>query len=76
MVTSQWPCFWPTLYAVVAHRACSGACLSVCILLLALKRQEALLPPTDRATRCVSRNLVNCRTTTETGCTTTTTAPV
>jgi len=33
-------------------------------------RQEALLSQTDRATRCVSRNLVNCRTAVGTSCTT------
>jgi len=32
--------------------------------------QEALLPQTDRATRCVSRNAVNCCTTVGTSCTT------
>ena len=33
------------------------------------KKQEALLSQTDRAMRCVSRNLVHCRTTVETSCT-------
>ena len=33
-------------------------------------QQEALLPQRDRATRCVSRNLVNCCTTVGTWCTT------
>jgi len=34
-----------------------------------LQAQEALLPQTDRATRCVSQKLVNCCATVGTSCT-------
>ena len=52
----------------VARSGATGSHVNISHCQIGLQ-QEALLPQTDRATRYISRNLVNCCSTVETSCT-------